>query len=47
MGKPPKSIEEGARIPVRCAVGDIGGSSGDFWENDSNTDTADGHASKW
>lgn len=47
MGGAPKSIEDGAKIPVRLAVGDIGNSSGDFWQNDNNTDTGDGHISEW
>ncbi|KAH8152438.1 uncharacterized protein LAJ45_03278 [Morchella importuna] len=32
---PLKTIEEGARIPVRLAAEDIGGISGKFWKNSS------------
>ncbi|KAJ5478343.1 hypothetical protein N7530_003852 [Penicillium desertorum] len=41
-GQPPKSIEEGARIPVRLATGDIGKISGRYWANDSVASTGDG-----
>ncbi|KGO53546.1 Short-chain dehydrogenase/reductase SDR [Penicillium expansum] len=41
-GQPPKSIEEGARIPLRLAVGDIGKISGRYWANDSVASTGDG-----
>ncbi|KAJ5145461.1 uncharacterized protein N7515_000025 [Penicillium bovifimosum] len=34
--------EEGARIPLRLAVGDIGGISGRYWANDSVASTGDG-----
>ncbi|KAJ5868217.1 hypothetical protein N7534_002770 [Penicillium rubens] len=41
-GQPPKSIEEGARIPVRLAIDDIGKISGRYWANDSVASTGDG-----
>ncbi|CAK1364754.1 Carbonyl reductase [NADPH] 1 [Cercospora beticola] len=33
--RPPKTAEEGARIPVRLALDDIGGVTGEHWANDS------------
>lgn len=33
LGKPPKTLEEGSRIPLRLGLGDVGGVSGKFWEN--------------
>jgi carbonyl reductase 1 len=47
IGKPPKTIEDGAKIPLRCAVGDIQGSTGEFWENKDISSTADGQVSSW
>ncbi|PRP86199.1 hypothetical protein PROFUN_05715 [Planoprotostelium fungivorum] len=47
VGKPTKSEDDGAKIPVRLAVGDIGGVSGEFWENPGIHDTEDGRVSKW
>ena len=44
---PPKSIEDGAKIPVRLAIGNIDGATGEFWENPSNSDTGDGQVSVW
>ncbi|KAJ6189137.1 hypothetical protein N7519_004045 [Penicillium mononematosum] len=41
-GQPPKSIDEGARIPVRLAIGDIGNISGRYWANDSVASTGHG-----
>ncbi|QIX01299.1 hypothetical protein AMS68_006816 [Peltaster fructicola] len=35
IGKPPKTLEEGAVIPMRLAFGDIGDISGQFWCNSS------------
>ena len=32
-GKGPKSIDEGAMTPVHVAIGDIGNTTGKFWEN--------------
>jgi carbonyl reductase 1 len=42
-----QSLEEGARIPVRLAVGDIGEISGKFWENQSLADTGYGEVAAW
>lgn len=39
--------EDGGRIPLRLAVGDIGNSTGDFWENPSISSAADGKVSTW
>lgn len=47
IGKPPKSIEDGAKIPLRCAVGDIGNANGVFWENKDISSTDDGQVSVW
>lgn len=48
MGRPPKSLEEGARIPVRLAVGDVAGVSGKFWENgDGVWGTGEGEVREW
>ena len=47
LGKPPKSIEEGARIPVRLAVGDIGSESGKYWGNDGVMDRGYGKVQPW
>ncbi|KAI4209323.1 MAG: hypothetical protein LQ351_007749, partial [Letrouitia transgressa] len=34
-GLPPKTAEEGAKIPIRVGFGDIGGLTGQFWANDN------------
>jgi carbonyl reductase 1 len=47
LGKPPKTLEQGARIPVRLAIGDIGKESGRYWGNDGVFDTGDGKAIHW
>lgn len=47
LGRPPKSAMDGAKIPVRLAVGDLGGVSGRYWANDSISDTGDGHVQTW
>lgn len=47
IGDAPKTLEQGGKIPVRCAVGDIQGATGEFWENKSVTDTGDGAISVW
>ncbi|KAL2018285.1 hypothetical protein VTK56DRAFT_989 [Thermocarpiscus australiensis] len=41
-GPPPKTPEEGARIPLNLAFGDIGDTSGRYWANDSTADTGIG-----
>lgn len=43
----PKTPAEGARIPVRLAFDDIGGSTGDFWANSSVSGKGDGKVRKW
>ncbi|KAF4547890.1 Short chain dehydrogenase-like protein 23 [Elsinoe fawcettii] len=47
MGKPSKTPEEGARIPVRLAVGDLGGVSGRYWGNDGVSDKGEGRVQEW
>lgn len=41
------SIEEGARIPLRLAVSDIGQVSGRYWANDSVASTGNGTVQDW
>ena len=45
--RPPKSPEEGARIPVRLALDDIGGVTGEHWANDSVRSRDEGKVQKW
>lgn len=52
MGKqvgdnPAKTPEQGARIPVRLALGDIGGVSGRYWANDSVSGRGEGKVQDW
>lgn len=47
VGKPPKTPEQGAKIPVRLAVGDLGGVSGRYWANDSIRGTGEGKVQEW
>ena len=47
MGQPPKTPEEGARIPVRLAFGDLRGVSGRYWSNPGIGDTGDGRITEW
>ncbi len=47
LGKPPKSLEEGARIPVRLAVGSVDVVSGRYWANDSISSTEWGKVQAW
>ena len=47
VGKPPKTAEEGARIPVRLAVGDVGGVTGRYWANGSVRSKGDGEVVDW
>lgn len=44
FGKDPM---EGAKIPVKLAIGDIGNVSGGYWANDSIVDTGDGKLREW
>jgi carbonyl reductase 1 len=45
--KPLKTIEEGARIPMRLAFGDVQGISGRYWANGSVSSTEDGEPQEW
>jgi len=45
--QPPKTPEEGARIPVRLALGDLGGVTGKYWANDSIRGRGDGEVQEW
>jgi carbonyl reductase 1 len=47
VGKPPKTAEQGAIIPVRLAVGNLGGVNGKYWANDSVTGTGEGKVQEW
>jgi hypothetical protein len=47
MGSSDHVTEDGGKIPLRLAIGDIGVSTGDFWENNSISSTADGKISMW
>ncbi|KAJ5201674.1 uncharacterized protein N7498_006337 [Penicillium cinerascens] len=46
-GQPPNSVEEGARIPLQPAVGDIGQVIGRYWANDSVASTGNGAVRDW
>ncbi|KAJ6017849.1 Short-chain dehydrogenase/reductase SDR [Penicillium sp. IBT 35674x] len=46
-GQPPKFVQEGAGVPLRLAVGDIGQVSGRYWANDSVASTGHGKVSDW
>ncbi|PLB41290.1 NAD(P)-binding protein [Aspergillus candidus] len=46
-GQPPKSVEEGAKIPLRLAVGDIEQVSGRYWADDSVADKGNGKVQGW
>ena len=41
------AIEEGAKIPLRLAVGDIGQVSGRYWADDSIADKGNGKVQGW
>ena len=47
VGEGGKSPEEGARIPVRLAIGDIGNVSGRYWANDGVQNTGSGEVQDW
>ena len=47
IGRPPKTPEDGAKIPVRLAVGNIDGVSGKYWGNDSVRSREDGKVQPW
>jgi carbonyl reductase 1 len=42
-----KTPEQGAKIPVRLAVGDVGGVSGKFWANGDMRSLKDGEVWEW
>lgn len=45
--QPPKTPEEGARIPVRLALDDLGGVSGKYWANGSIRSRDAGEVQEW
>ncbi|KAK5118435.1 hypothetical protein LTR62_002949 [Meristemomyces frigidus] len=45
--QPPKTAEEGARIPVRLAFGDMGGVTGRYWANGSIRGKGEGEVQEW
>jgi carbonyl reductase 1 len=46
-GEGGKTPEQGAKIPVRLAVGDVGGVSGKFWANGDMRSVKDGEVLEW
>lgn len=47
FGTPPKTVQEGARVPIKLAFGDVKGVTGKFWANEIITDTGDGKVREW
>ncbi len=47
LGQPPKSTEDGAKIPVRLAAGDIGKETGKYFGNDDVFGKGDGKVQPW
>ena len=45
--RPPKTPEDGAKIPVRLGFGDIGSVTGRYWGNPSVADIDDGQVMDW
>lgn len=45
--RPPKSPEDGAKIPIRLGFKDIGGVTGRYWSNPSVADTGSGQTMDW
>lgn len=45
--QPPKTPEEGARIPVRLALDDIGNVTGKYWANESVRSKDAGEVQEW
>ena len=45
--RPPKTPEDGAKIPIRLALKDIGETTGRYWSNPSVADTGDGQVMTW
>ena len=47
IGRPPKTAEEGARVPFRVAFGELGGVTGRYWANDSVRSREEGRVQEW
>ena len=47
VGRAPKTPEEGAKIPVRLALGEIGEVSGAYWANASVRSREEGELREW
>lgn len=47
VGRAPKTPEDGAKIPVRVAFGDIGGVTGKYWANSSVRSKEEGEVQEW
>lgn len=47
VGKPPKTVEEGAKVPVRLAVGEVRGRSGEYWAEESVFGRGQGEVRSW
>lgn len=47
IGKPPKKPEDGAKIPVRLALEDLGGVTGRYWANGSVRSRESGEVQEW
>jgi carbonyl reductase 1 len=47
MGTPPKTPEEGARVPIHLAFDDLEGVTGRYWANDSISGKGDGKVQEW
>ena len=47
IGRAPKTPEDGAKIPVRLAFGDIGGVTGKYWANASVRSKEEGEVQEW
>ncbi|KAK5137914.1 hypothetical protein LTR08_006683 [Meristemomyces frigidus] len=44
---PPKTAEQGAKIPLRLAFGELGGVTGSYWGNDSIREKGEGKVQEW
>lgn len=47
VGRPGKTNAEGAKVPLKLAIDDIGGVSGKYWENGSVHDKGSGRVAEW
>jgi len=47
MGLPPKKPEDGARIPIKLAFDNLGGTTGRYWANDSIRSKETGRVQEW